>query len=91
MSLKSLKRYDATSCKRQGDSRKADRHANRKPKRAAISRNATGPSGIEILRQAVIERGKSLGWSKARIVYVIWQHERRCALCKRLLEIHNRP
>jgi len=48
-------------------------------------------SGIEILRQAVIERGRSLGWSKARIVYVIWQHERRCALCKRLLEIHNRP
>lgn len=85
MSLKSLKNYDATRSYRQGNSRKGDRHANRKQK------PATGPtvSGIEIIRERSIQHLRSKGYGKFRIIWHIYMHEKRCHLCQRMIELRD--
>lgn len=46
-------------------------------------------SAISIIRQHVIDHGRKHGWSKARIVYTCYQHERRCGLCQLYIAIDD--
>ena len=47
-------------------------------------------AAIEILRASAIARLNARGYGKFRIIWQIYRHEKRCQLCRRLIEIRDR-